>query len=138
MAADHVFPQEWINYREQDDATLAPASDDPAKAGTGGAAVTRNEPKEHYVLVPIDASQANTTCPICQEKFEVIWHREAEQPVWTDAIQVGQRTYHASCYAEVSKGNGFTVAGRSTPDSVLGKRKSEMDHERHEKFRIVA
>lgn len=120
-----------------DDAALTLASDDPAKGGPGGAA-KQDEPKEHYVPVPTDASQANATCPICQEKFEVTWHREAEQPVWMDAIRVGQRTYHASCYAEVSKGNEFTVAGRSTPDSVLGKRKSDVEHERHWKPRITS
>jgi pre-mRNA cleavage complex 2 protein Pcf11 len=48
---------------------------------------------------------------------------------------VGNRVYHASCYAEVTKDGPATSAavragtpsGRTgTPDSVLGKRKAEV------------
>jgi pre-mRNA cleavage complex 2 protein Pcf11 len=81
--------------------------------------------------VPTDLEQAKKPCSICQEKFEVEWHKELEQPVWKDAIKVGPKYYHATCYAEVSKGNAAAAAAlagqsgnsaRSTPDRVLGKR----------------
>jgi pre-mRNA cleavage complex 2 protein Pcf11 len=91
--------------------------------------------------VPTDLSQANKPCSICQEKFEVEWHKELEQPVWKDAIKVGQKYYHASCYAEVQKGNAAAASAsayvgstrnsaRSTPEAVLGKR--TFDHFKHD------
>ena len=41
-----------------------------------------------------------------------------------DAIKLGNRVYHASCHAEIKKDGGSTPLRTSTPDSVLGKRKS--------------
>jgi pre-mRNA cleavage complex 2 protein Pcf11 len=52
--------------------------------------------------------------------------------IWQDAVKVGARVYHASCYAEVTKdgpapARGDTPQARTgTPDSVLGKRKAEV------------
>jgi pre-mRNA cleavage complex 2 protein Pcf11 len=54
--------------------------------------------------------------------------------IWQDALKVGNRVYHASCYAEVTKEAPAAAAGRTgtpqgrtgTPDSVLGKRKAEV------------
>jgi pre-mRNA cleavage complex 2 protein Pcf11 len=40
-----------------------------------------------------------------------------------DAIKVGGKIYHATCWEEYSKGAG--IAAPSTPDSVLGKRTGE-------------
>lgn len=70
-------------------------------------------------------------CPICQEKFQTKWLDEAQEWVWTDALRVGGRAFHASCYEEVTKESiGGTPlyggAGRATPDRVLGKRKAEV------------
>lgn len=61
--------------------------------------------KSKYVVVPNDPEKASLSCPICQEKFETVYHAEAEEFVWMDAIEVGDRVYHASCHAEVSKNN---------------------------------
>lgn len=52
--------------------------------------------------------------------------------IWQDAVQVGNRVYHASCYSEVTKdgptpASGGTPLGRTgTPDAILGKRKAEV------------
>lgn len=51
--------------------------------------------------------------------------------IWQDALKVGNRVYHASCYAEVTKDGSAARAGTpsgrtGTPDSVLGKRKAEV------------
>jgi pre-mRNA cleavage complex 2 protein Pcf11 len=55
------------------------------------------------------------------------WLDEAQEWVWMDAIKVGDRIYHASCYAEAKKGGGNTPAySRGTPEPVLGKRKNEV------------
>lgn len=43
-----------------------------------------------------------------------------------DARKVGDRIYHASCYAEVSKGGGGSHVKTGTPEPVLGKRKAEV------------
>ena len=95
--------------------------------------LSSKEPKEQFVPVPTDLTQAKQPCSICREKFEVEWHKELEQPVWKDAIKVGPKYYHATCYAEVMKGNAAAAAAtpsgtpagnsaRSTPEPVLGKR----------------
>lgn len=41
-----------------------------------------------------------------------------------DAKKVGERIYHASCFAEATK-DVNTQAKRGTPEPVLGKRKAE-------------
>jgi len=47
------------------------------------------------------------------------WLDDAQEFVWMDAKMVGDRIYHASCYAEATKDRG-------TPEpTVLGKRKAE-------------
>ena len=33
--------------------------------------------KEQYIPVPNDPAMANITCPICQERFETVWHDDA-------------------------------------------------------------
>lgn len=40
-----------------------------------------------------------------------------------DALLVGGKIYHATCFEEYSKGAGIPMP--STPDSVLGKRKAD-------------
>ncbi|KAF2397298.1 hypothetical protein EJ06DRAFT_169920 [Trichodelitschia bisporula] len=131
----YIDEREWIHYREEKDAGSCDAGDIAA----GMAGTRLKGPKEQYVPVPTDVRQANQPCSICQEKFEVEWHKEEEQPVWKDAVKVGNKYYHASCYTEVSKGHGQNGSGtlggllaqrkvpsaRSTPDRVLGKRTHE-------------
>lgn len=115
----------------------------------------RRAKKAAFIPAPTGAAaQQNAACPICQDKFETVWHDEAQEWVWMDAVKVGSRVYHASCHREVSSATaaataaaaaaavsapgllgGVTAAaaarGRSsTPDvagtgSVLGKRKVE-------------
>ena len=43
-----------------------------------------------------------------------------------DAVKIGTRVYHASCYSELKKDGGNTPLRTGTPDSVLGKRKAEV------------
>lgn len=81
-----------------------------------------------YIAVPEDPA-VNTVCPICQEKFEMKWLDEAQEWVWMDAVRVGERVYHASCYGEATRAGGGSERGtpaRGTPDPVLGKRKAEV------------
>ncbi|KAF1810305.1 hypothetical protein P152DRAFT_107544 [Eremomyces bilateralis CBS 781.70] len=127
----YIDEREWIDYRESDDTS--------SDKGSGSSKAKKPDPKDQYVPVPTDASLANAHCPICQEKFDAQWHEETQQPVWFDAMHIGGRIYHASCYAELSKASGMGAGGaggraggsniaasntaRSTPDPILGKRK---------------
>lgn len=87
----------------------------------------KQEPPKPWIRAPNDATLRNTPCPICQEKFESTWSEDVQDWIWQDAIKVGSRVYHASCYSEVTKGPAPTRRTRtSTPDSVLGKRKAEV------------
>jgi len=82
-----------------------------------------------YLPVPEDAASraANSTCPICQEKFEMKWLDEAQEWVWTDAIRAGPqgRVYHASCHREAAGAVSSTTTSGNNGKGVLGKRKAE-------------
>ncbi|KAI9836246.1 MAG: hypothetical protein M1819_001583 [Sarea resinae] len=118
---------EWINSRETDEGQensdgLGNANADLASQANAAA---KNDPKSRYIPTPNDPALANLHCPICQEKFETVWHSEAQEWVWMDAAKVGSRIYHASCYDEASKEGGGLAARGLTPEPVLGKRKAE-------------
>lgn len=106
-------------------------ADNPDGAGNPTSAAGSSGPKLQYIPVPDDGDNTNNVCPICQEKFETKWLDEAQEWVWTDALRVGGRAFHATCYAEVTKetsGNAplYGGAARATPDRVLGKRKADV------------
>jgi pre-mRNA cleavage complex 2 protein Pcf11 len=111
--------QEWIEYREVDET----APEDLTNGPSGATGRVKKQAKDRYVLVPQDVMLAHAPCPICQENFEPQWSKDANDFVWMDAIKVGGKIYHATCWEEYSKGAG--IAMPSTPDSVLGKRTAE-------------
>lgn len=135
--------QDWIKSRDFDD--------DSGVAGTGPGGQGHTATEEdgvgekkaptQWIRAPNDVTLRNAPCPICQEKFESTWSEDVQDWIWQDALKVGNRVYHASCYAEVTKDSNTPVAvsgagggaragtpsGRTgTPDSVLGKRKAEV------------
>jgi pre-mRNA cleavage complex 2 protein Pcf11 len=63
-------------------------------------------------------------CRICMDEFKKDYIDE--QWVWLDAIKVGDRYYHASCYTEATKDAASSRVNRATPEPVLGKRKAEV------------
>ncbi|KAJ5661651.1 uncharacterized protein N7477_009267 [Penicillium maclennaniae] len=101
--------------------------------GTAGAdGSSKQGPPKPWIRAPNEATLRNTPCPICQEKFESTWSEDVQDWIWQDAAKVGNRVYHASCYAEVTKDGpapraSTPQARTGTPDSVLGKRKAEGD-----------
>lgn len=107
-----------------------PNSNDGDNTNGSGAASSSvaSKPKLQYLPVPDDPALASSLCPICQEKFEMKWLDEAQEFVWMDARKVGERIFHASCYAEATK--DVSNAKRSTPEpaGVLGKRKAEVSN----------
>ncbi|EAW07988.1 putative mRNA cleavage factor complex component Pcf11 [Aspergillus clavatus NRRL 1] len=128
----YVDERDWIKSREAGDDQDVTEIDAPTDGavGTDGSSAKKGPPKQ-WIRAPNDATLRNTPCPICQEKFESTWSEDVQDWIWQDAVKVGNRVYHASCYAEVTK-DGPTPASRSTPlartgtpDSVLGKRKAE-------------
>jgi pre-mRNA cleavage complex 2 protein Pcf11 len=54
------------------------------------------------------------------------WLDDAQEFVWMDARKIGDRIYHASCYAEATKDGGNSQVKRGTPEPILGKRKAEV------------
>lgn len=128
----YVDERDWIKSREVGDDQVAAESESPAEgaAGEDGHAAKQGPPKP-WIRAPNDATLRNTPCPICQEKFESTWSEEVQDWIWQDAVKMGLRVYHASCYAEVTKDgpgprSSTPQARTGTPDSVLGKRKAEV------------
>ncbi len=136
----YVDEREWIKSREyaddegpteenRDGSNLSPSA-------AGGATAVKKK-GEAFIRVPNDAKLRSEPCPICQEKFESMWSEELQDFIWRDALTVGNRVYHATCFEEATRdreaggtpvvsGNGGNKGDRaktSTPDSVLGKRK---------------
>ncbi|KAL9106926.1 MAG: hypothetical protein Q9227_008112 [Pyrenula ochraceoflavens] len=141
----YVDERDWIASREYEDDTGP--TDEASNTATNGlsprSAAAKNIKKEAFVKVPQDLNLRNQPCPVCQEKFDSTWSDQEQEFIWRDAIKIGQRIFHDSCYREVTKdrekgtiggtpkiGGGGTAQGQrtsrtSTPDSVLGKRKAE-------------
>ncbi|KAJ5105165.1 RNA polymerase II [Penicillium alfredii] len=124
----YVDERDWIKSREDGDDQ---SSVDPEATGAVGvdSNASKQGPPKPWIRAPNDAMLRNTPCPICQEKFESTWSEDVQDWIWQDAVKVGSRVYHASCYAEVTKEvpvrGGTPQARTGTPDSVLGKRKAE-------------
>ncbi|KAF2672145.1 hypothetical protein BT63DRAFT_422642 [Microthyrium microscopicum] len=93
---------EWTQLRESSDDAERPLN-------------TAEETQKEDVWVPMPSNSAlhNVPCSICMEKFVTVWHATAQQPVWMDAVLVGGKYYHASCYEEVHGGSGS--GGRGLP-----------------------
>ncbi|KAL4875567.1 hypothetical protein BJY04DRAFT_201670 [Aspergillus karnatakaensis] len=129
----YVDERDWIKSREiGDDQVISEETTNEAPGGSESSPAQKG-PRKQWIRAPNDATLRNTPCPICQEKFESTWSEDVQDWIWQDAVKVGTRVYHASCYAEVTK-DGPTPAQRETPsartgtpDSVLGKRKAEGD-----------
>ncbi|KAI5305992.1 hypothetical protein KEM56_002615 [Ascosphaera pollenicola] len=92
----------------------------------------RNLRKKPYLRAPNNPVLRNAPCPVCQENFESTWSEDTQDWIWQDAVKVGNRIYHSTCYQEISKEGGKVGhAGRGapprseTPESLLGKRKAE-------------
>ncbi|KAF4629633.1 hypothetical protein G7Y89_g8510 [Cudoniella acicularis] len=122
----YVDEMDWIKSREVEDDQNLHNSENLNSSGISGSSVV-SKPKLQYLAVPDDPALASSLCPICQEKFEMKWLDEAQEFVWMDARKIGDRIYHASCYAEATK-DSSNLAKRGTPEPVLGKRKAEDDH----------
>jgi pre-mRNA cleavage complex 2 protein Pcf11 len=117
----YISEKEWISYTEVDE--TAPDQGNDGSSVTGSSAKTKKQTKDRYVSVPQDVTQQQVPCPICKEKFETQWNVEANDFVWMDALSVGGKVYHATCFEECSKAAGIEMP--SSPDSVLGKRKAD-------------
>ncbi|KAK2732619.1 hypothetical protein FQN57_002596, partial [Myotisia sp. PD_48] len=128
----YLDERDWIKFREFDDDDEANEASAAANKTNGEDALAKHSVQQRWIHAPNDATLRNTPCPICQENFESTWSEDAQDWIWRDAMKVGSRVYHASCYSEVTKdgtgtGPGTPSARTSTPDSVLGKRKAERD-----------
>jgi pre-mRNA cleavage complex 2 protein Pcf11 len=103
--------------------------------------VKDSTPQPDATIPAPSGALADQPCPICKEKFNSEWDEDKEDWVWKNAIKVGGKIYHASCYAE-TRGNlgvtgviGSNSGSRSgTPQpseslgSILGKRKGASNH----------
>jgi pre-mRNA cleavage complex 2 protein Pcf11 len=123
----YVDEREWIASREYDD---------DAPEQVNGTSPSKQKKQDDFVRVPSDPALRNSSCPIDQEPFQSEWSEELQDFIWKDAVKVGGKYYHASCFREVTKDRdqntgGLTPIGAgvrtATPDSVLGKRKAEQE-----------
>ena len=123
----YLDEREWMSSKEYED------DSGPAENTNGASTGQASKNVEQFILAPNDPALRNAPCPICQDKFESTWSEDVQEFIWKDALKVGNRIYHASCYKEVTKNQDGratpTTVGRgrtATPDSILGKRKAEV------------
>lgn len=131
----YVDEHEWIASKEYDD-----------DLGLEDLSINNSSPSttikkdQDFVRTPSDPIHRNAVCPIDQEPFKSEWSSDIQDFIWRDAVKVGDKYYHASCYREAIKSKDVAQTVRSstplaglghrrtaTPDSVLGKRKAEDD-----------
>ena len=130
----YVDEHEWIASKEyEDDLGLEDA------VIVNGSPSTVIKKEQDFVRTPSDPVHRNAVCPIDQEPFKSEWSSDIQDFIWRDAVKVGDKYYHASCYREAVKSKDVVQTVRSstplglghrrtaTPDSVLGKRKIEDD-----------
>lgn len=133
----YVDEHEWVGSKEYEDDL---GMEDPAASTNGTSASAATKKEEDFVRTPSNPAYRNATCPIDQEPFKSEWSADIQDFIWRDAIKVGDKYYHASCYREAMKTKevvqpvraGTPLAGlghrrTATPDSILGKRKAEDD-----------
>ena len=115
--------QEWIKYREEDTSIIPVNKTSQVREST---------PQPDATIPAPPGPLADQPCPICKEKFNSEWDEEKEDWVWRNAIKVGGKIYHASCFAEtrgkVVGSNSTSRSGTPQPSepslgSILGKRK---------------
>ncbi|KAL2179897.1 uncharacterized protein P884DRAFT_275492 [Thermothelomyces heterothallicus CBS 202.75] len=140
--ADYAHPQDASSsyyYYSSDDrhhsSSASPAlhhtTINTKRQGGSSAAGASAASRIPYLAVPEDSSRVNSACPICQEKFEMKWLDEAQEWVWTDAVRVGDRVFHASCHREaygygvMPLSEGGPGSGSGSGSGLLGKRKAE-------------
>jgi pre-mRNA cleavage complex 2 protein Pcf11 len=137
----YVDEREWISSKEYVDGT-GPEETSGDGSGLLSPSSAGKSKVPDFVRAPNDPHLKSLPCPIDLEPFVSFWSDELQEFIWTDAIQVGDRIYHASCYrqamADRAKAGTPVGAGGAarvgTPDSVLGKRKAEVSgftHLRH-------
>jgi pre-mRNA cleavage complex 2 protein Pcf11 len=129
----YVDEREWISSKEYADGT-GPEETSGENSGLLSASSAGRAKMPDFVRAPNDPHLKSLPCPIDLEPFVSFWSDDLQEFIWTDAIQVGDRIYHASCYrqamadrAKAATPVGTGASGRiDTPDSVLGKRKAEV------------
>lgn len=137
----YIGELEWIKFRELDNANDEPDSypgvgNENGPQGASKSTTTQRETNEPYIKAPSDSSLVNQTCPICQERFEAVWHEATQDWVWPDAVRVGNRIFHASCYAEVNRDQAQSLGKSGLDITILGKRKAETDENLNSRMKI--
>jgi pre-mRNA cleavage complex 2 protein Pcf11 len=138
----YVDEMEWIRHIEFDPSTTT------ANAGDAQAALkAKKGPQDQSIRAP--AGMTKNTCNICFEEMKSSYSEDLQDWIFTNATVHNGRIVHATCLAEMSKGQGGAGAGAgagqvpsslaaalasvsggrrersATPDSLLGKRKAE-------------
>ena len=131
---DYVHPAaSGSNFDGRDDndldAAVSYTAGSTRKPGHHYHGASSKQSQIQYIPVPEDSSRVNNICPICQERFEDKWLDEAQEWVWMDAVKIGERVFHPSCYREAARDHRDATpsyGARGTPEPVLGKRKAEV------------
>ena len=128
---DWFVPEvQWISLTEFDPSTEAANASAVVKEQQ-----QQKDPKDQFVRAPPGVTK--TTCSICFEEMKSAYSEELQEWVFFNAAVLGGKIVHATCLAEMQKGQqggsfGAALAGSgqqrqrsATPDSSLGKRKAE-------------
>ncbi|KAG6911199.1 hypothetical protein DXG01_003066 [Tephrocybe rancida] len=76
-----------------------------------------------FIVVPPGAEAKQIACPICKETFNSEFSEEEEDWVWTNAITIDDRVYHATCHAEAAASTN-TLAARLRTELATGRSRS--------------
>lgn len=109
--------EDWVEFKDEEDILGLVSYSKPAAQAEVPKESTEDLMKK-YVRVPSEPSKAKSPCPICQEQFETTWNDDIEEWVYRNAVEVGGRIFHATCYSESNQGGkGGDLIKRLTKSS---------------------
>ena len=127
---------EWIQLRDFDPSTTTVG--DPNVAAKKQQEQQQRGPQDQYVRAP--AGVTKNVCSICFEEMRASYSEDLQEWVFTNATTHGGKIVHATCLAEMQKGQqqgggslgaalAVAAAGQrqrsATPESKLGKRRAD-------------
>lgn len=127
---------EWIQLRDFDPSTTT-TTDRNHNTATAAIAAAKKGPQDSYVRAP--AGVTKNVCSICYEEMRASYSEDLQEWIFTNATTYGGKIVHATCLAEMQKGQqgggggslaaalaGAGLRQRSaTPEPKLGKRKAD-------------
>lgn len=100
--ADESLTLANLDAQSTSTTTTAPVNDNKSPETV---AVDEGILRKKYVVVPESAEDMSFQCPICKDTVTGLYDEDLGEWVWKNAMEAGNKYFHATCYYEASKNN---------------------------------